>query len=117
MPEHIFIPSLSHFHVFILTKHAFAVSHFTVTLQMMRNSRRSEPVTIAHLPKDQAVRKLCYDCKKFGKNAEIILQVTSCSSSSSEELHTYSRMNRTSIALIEENDLLLLLVYCEVTVK
>ncbi len=41
LPEHIFIPFWFHFHVLILKRHAVAVFHLTVTLQMMSNSRRS----------------------------------------------------------------------------
>jgi hypothetical protein len=69
----------------ILKKHAVAVSHLTVTLQVMSNSRRSAPKIIAHLPIDQAGGRYCYDRRKFEKVAEIIQQVTSRLSSLSEE--------------------------------
>ncbi len=83
LPEHIFIPFWSHFHVLILKKHAVAVSHLTVTLQMMSNScrslckwwvtrRRSALVIFAHIPIDQACGRYCYDRRKFLKVAEII---------------------------------------------
>jgi hypothetical protein len=41
-------------HVIIENKHALAVSHLTVTLRMISNSRRPSPVINAHLPIDQA---------------------------------------------------------------
>jgi hypothetical protein len=41
----------------------------------MRNSRRSAPVIVAHLPIDQAGGRYCYDRRKFEKVAEIIQQV------------------------------------------
>ncbi len=41
LPEHIFITFWHHFYVLILKKNALAVSHLTVTLQMMSNNRRS----------------------------------------------------------------------------
>jgi hypothetical protein len=40
------------------------VSHMTVTLQMMSNSRRSSPVINAHLPIDQAGGSYCSDHRK-----------------------------------------------------
>ncbi len=39
LPEPIFIPFSCHFHVLIIKKHGVVVSHLTVTLQMMSNSR------------------------------------------------------------------------------
>jgi hypothetical protein len=88
------------FSCLILKKHVVAVSHLIVTLQMMSNSpeitqqmisnrRRSAPVIIAHLPIDQACGKYCYDHGMLKKVAEIIQQVTSRLSFSSEEKHTY----------------------------
>jgi hypothetical protein len=41
---------LCHFHVLILKKQALAVSHFTITLQMMSNNRRSfSSVDVVHV--------------------------------------------------------------------
>jgi hypothetical protein len=60
-------------------------SHLTVTLQMMGNSRRSAPVIIAHLLIDQAGGKYCFDRRMLKKIVEIIQQVTSRLSFSSEE--------------------------------
>jgi hypothetical protein len=51
----------------------------------MMSNRRSAPVIIDRLPIDQAGEKCYYDRKMFKKVAEIIQQVTSCSSFSSEE--------------------------------
>ncbi len=39
--EHIFIPFWRHFHVLIPKMRALAVSHLTITLQMISNNRRS----------------------------------------------------------------------------
>ncbi len=51
------------FYVLILKKHVLTVSHLTVTLRMMSNSRRSSPVINAHLPIDQADGSYCSDLK------------------------------------------------------
>jgi hypothetical protein len=51
-------------HVIIGNKHALAVSHLTVTLQIISNSRRSSPVINAYLPIDQAGGSYCSDHRK-----------------------------------------------------
>ncbi len=52
---------------------------------MMSNRCRSAPVIIAHLPIDQAGGKYFYDRRMLKKVVEIIQQVTSHLSFSSEE--------------------------------
>jgi hypothetical protein len=53
--------------------------------RIMSNRRRSAPVIIAHLLIYQPGGKYCYDRRMFKKVAEIIQQVTSRLSFSSEE--------------------------------
>jgi hypothetical protein len=53
------------FYVLIKKKHVLTVSHMTVTLRMMSNSRRSSPVIDAHLPIDQAGGSYCSDRRKI----------------------------------------------------
>jgi isochorismate hydrolase len=51
--EHILNSFLRPFHGSNLNKHVLAVSHLTVTLQMMSENHRPLPVITTHLPIDQ----------------------------------------------------------------
>jgi hypothetical protein len=71
LPEHIF-SSFQRLLCFTSKKRVLTVSHLTITLRMMSNSRRFSPVINAHLPIDQAGGSYCSDCKNFEKMAAII---------------------------------------------
>jgi hypothetical protein len=64
LPEYIWNAFRRYIQVLIGNKHALAVSHLTVILRMISNSRRSSPVINAHLPIDQAGGSYCYDRRK-----------------------------------------------------
>jgi hypothetical protein len=85
LPEHILTVFNVFFYVLIIKKHVLTVSHMTVTLQIMSNSRRSSLMINAQLPTDQAGGNYCSDRRKFKKMAAIIRKVTSLLSSSSRE--------------------------------
>jgi hypothetical protein len=58
---------LCHFHVLILKKQALAVSHFTITLQMMSNNRISfSSIDVVHV--QLILHKVCYPPDKEFKH-------------------------------------------------
>jgi hypothetical protein len=64
LPVHIYRYFRVSFHDLLKKKQAAAVSHLTVTLQMMSN-RRSAPVINDHLPIEEASREYSSDCRKL----------------------------------------------------
>ncbi len=83
--EHIFMYFRISFLDLLLKNQAAAVSQQAVTLRLMSNNCRSEPVINDHLPIEEASGEYSSDCKKLEKMATIILQVTSQLISSSGE--------------------------------
>jgi hypothetical protein len=71
LPEQIFNSFQRRF-VLTLKNYVLMVSHMTVTMRMMSNSRTFLTVINAHLQIDQAGGSYCSDRRKFEKMAAII---------------------------------------------